>query len=238
MAHPYLADMRTFAAVSALLLSLVVVGCAGSTGSSTTSGSTPAAPSQGSVAPSNQASASPGSSGSGGIGYTTAKFAIPLTVAVGAALMATPTDDTPGLLSWTATGNANNRVRFLVPVEVYPPDATRPIPSPKDFLGYIKGLAGHGAVFRDMTTTTVDGVPATLLTAQATSSLDGSLGCPTIGADQGEGCFGLQPDLTLRIAIMDVGGKPLLAWARTDGQSPDAAFIAAFEDMLATLHFK
>ncbi|MDQ2966661.1 MAG: hypothetical protein M3R57_12530, partial [Chloroflexota bacterium] len=153
-------------------------------------------------------------------------------------LASTPTEDSGQLLSWTATGNDNNRVRFLVPAEVYPPDATRPVPPPKDFLGYIKGLADHGGVYSDMTTTTVDSVPATLLTAKATRALDGSLGCPTIGADQAEGCFGLQPDLALRIAVMDVGGKPLLAWARTDGQNPDAAFLAAFDDMLATVDFK
>ena len=31
---------------------------------------------------------------------------------------------------------------------------------------------------------------------------------------------------------MDVGGKPLLAWARMDGQNPDAAFLAAFNECL------
>jgi hypothetical protein len=85
-----------------------------------------------------------------------------------------------------------------------------------------------------MSTKTVDGVQATLVTAKATQSLEGSLGCPTIGADRAQDCFGLQPDVALRIAVLDVGGKPLLIWARTDVQSPDAAF----EDMLATVDFK
>jgi hypothetical protein len=224
--------------VWALVLSVVVMGCAGSTASSSASVPPLAAPSQGSASPSSGPPASDGSSGSRATRYATAQFGIPLTVTVAAALASTPTDDSAGLLSGTATGNDNNRVRFLVPAEVYPPDSTRPVPTPKDFVGYIKGLADHGGVFSDVTTTTVDGLPATLLTAKATRALDGSLGCPTIGAEQGEGCFGLQPDLALRIAVMDAGGKPLLAWARTDGQNPDAAFLAVFEDMLATVDFK
>ena len=64
------------------------------------------------------------------------------------------------------------------------------------------------------------------------------MGCPIVGAEQVDGCFGLQTEFTLRIAVMDVGGKPFLAWARTDGQNPDAAFLAAFEDMLVTVDFK
>jgi hypothetical protein len=221
-----------------LVLGLVTVGCAGSTGSSSNGGPTSVAPSPSTEPPSSGPIASDASSGSGATGYTTAMFGIPLTVTVAPALARTPTDDTPGLLSWTATGNDNNRVRFLMPAEVYPPDAARPVPPPTDFVGYVKGLADLGGVYTDITSTTVDGVPATLMTAKATRSLDGSLGCPAIGAEQAEGCFGLQPDLALRIAVMNVGGKPLLAWARIDNQSPDPAFVAEFEAMLATVDFK
>jgi hypothetical protein len=159
-------------------------------------------------------------------------------VSVAALLISAPTDETPGLLSWTVIGNMNNKVRFLVPAEVYPPNAARPVPPPKDFLGYIKDLADHGALYGDMSTKTVDSVQATLVTAKASLSLEGSLGCPTIGADRSQDCFGLQPDLALRIAVLDVNGTPLLIWARTDAQAPDAAFVAAFEDMLATVDFK
>ena len=35
------------------------------------------------------------------------------------------------LLSWTATANDNNRIRFLVPAELYPPPTTPARPSPK-----------------------------------------------------------------------------------------------------------
>jgi hypothetical protein len=81
-------------------------------------------------------------------------------------------------------------------------------------------------------------VQATLFTAKSSSSLDGALGCPTVGAEQEEVCFGLQPEFALRLAVMDVKGTPLLVWARTDAQAPDAAFLGAFEVMLATVDFK
>lgn len=219
---------------AALLCALALVGCAGGTGAAPTG----ATPSEASVPSSGRAAASGNATESSPARYASSKFGIPLTLAVAADLGSPPTDDTPGLLSWTALGNDNNRVRFLVPAEIYPPDAADPVPPPRDFLGYIKGLADHGGVYSDITTTTVDGVPATLLTAQATRGLDGSLGCPTIGADRADGCFGLQPELALRIAVMEVGGKPLLGWARTDSQNPDAAFLASFQEMLATVDFK
>lgn len=47
-----------------------------------------------------------------------------------------------------------------------------------------------------------------------------------------------QPEFVLRMAVMDVGGKPLLAWARTNSAIPDTAFLADFEDMLASVDFK
>jgi hypothetical protein len=197
-----------------------------------------AAPSQESASTSSEPSAASSPSGSGATSYTTLTFGVPLTVTVAAAFASPPTDDTPGLLSWTATENDNNRVRFLVPAEVYPPDAKRPMPPPKDFVGYIKGLGDLGGVYSDTTTTTIDGVQATLFTAKSSRSLDGALGCPTVGAEQEEVCFGLQPEFALRLAVMDVKGTPLLVWARTDAQAPDAAFLGAFEVMLATVDFK
>ena len=85
----------------------------------------------------------------------------------------------------------------------------------------------------------VEVYPPGATTPEAVStSLDGVLGCPEAGADKGEGCYGLQPELLVRIAVADVDGKPLLAWARTDAATPNKAFIGAFEDMLATVEFQ
>ena len=92
-----------------------------------------------------------------------------------------------------------------------------------------------------MTKVTVDGHPATLMSATTTTGpglLNGSLGCPAVGADQAEGCFGVQPDLSLRIAVIPVGNSTLLAWARTSRASPDAAFVAMFETMLKSVRFR
>jgi len=63
-----------------------------------------------------------------------------------------------------------------------------------------------------VTKITVDGHPATLMNLTRTLDashpegfLDGSLGCPERCADRAEGCFGPQPNLLLRLAVIDVG---------------------------------
>ena len=68
--------------------------------------------------------------------------------------------------------------------------------------------------------------------------LSGSLGCPKVGADPSEGCFGFQPELSLRIAVIPVGNSTLLAWARTSNPNPDKAFFAMFETMLNSVRFR
>jgi hypothetical protein len=91
---------------------------------------------------------------------------------------------------------------------------------------------------------TVDGHPATLMTATSTAAgypqgfFDGTLGCPTTGADQGEGCYGIQPDIVARLAVIPVGNTTLLAWARTSKANPDEAFFAMFEKMLNSVRFR
>ena len=77
-----------------------------------------------------------------------------------------------------------------------------------------------------------------LVLDRTSRSLDGALGCPVAGADAADGCFGLQPEYVLRLAVMNVAGEPLLIWARTDAESPDAAFLASFEVMLRTVDFR
>ncbi|MBO1266948.1 hypothetical protein [Arthrobacter cavernae] len=150
---------------------------------------------------------------------------------------AVPELDTPGILTWTSRDNRNNRIRFLVPVEVYPPGSSAPVPPPEDFVGYIRGLADHGGVYTDQSSLRMDGVEAVIMTATTPAPMDGALGCPAKGVDRTEECFGLQPDLTLRLAAMKVNGKPLLAWARFDNAFPDQAFLSSFDDMLKTVDF-
>jgi hypothetical protein len=186
-------------------------------------------------------SASPEASASGPIGqrYTTTSFKVPLTVIVEPLLKSPPNPDSPNLLSWDAALSPNEAVRFLIPVELYSPGSSAPRPPPRNYLDYLRGQAAHGGKFSHISTITVDGHPGTLMTATARDGLDGSLGCPVRGADQADGCFGLQPDLSLRIAVIDMGaGTTLLAWARTGKEAPDAEFVAMFERMLASVQFK
>ena len=150
--------------------------------------------------------------------------------------------DSPNLLSWdSAASDATNAVRFLVPVELYRPGSSTPEAPPKDYLTYLQGQTKDGVEFSKATKITVDGHPAMLMnvtTSRPEGSLNGSLGCPKRGADQGDGCFGIQPDLILRLAVIDLGKTTLLAWARMNKNNPDPAFVAMFERMITTVRFR
>jgi hypothetical protein len=224
-------NRRVPAAASVLLILMGAAACAGS-GPSTS-------PSASSEASSAAASASLSPSEPVGERYTTTSFAVPLTVIVEPLLKSPPISDTTNLLTWDAAADDNEKIRFLIPVEVYSPDnpTSSPEPPPTDYLAYLQGQASQGAQFSDVSTITVDGHAATLMTATTTESLNGSLGCPVLGMDA-EDCFGLQPEFILRGAVIDMGGgTTLLAWARTGIEAPDDEFNAMFERMLANLRF-
>jgi hypothetical protein len=69
--------------------------------------------------------------------------------------------------------------------------------------------------------------------------LDGSLGCPERDADrEAENCYGPQPKLLLRLAVVDVGGTAVIAWARMNRSNIDEAFVAMFARMLSTIRFR
>ncbi|MFG1816853.1 hypothetical protein ACGFIF_24060 [Kribbella sp. NPDC049174] len=159
---------------------------------------------------------------------------MPFTVTLPNSLEPQPSEDTKTLISWGAV-TGQNGVRFLLPVVVYHPDGTTPQPPPKDYPSYLLGLVNAGATFVDQSTTTVDGQQATLLTGTATRALDGTLGCPAATTPV-QACFGLQSDLALRIAVVNLDGRTLLAWARTQQGDADAPeFFAEFEAMLQSL---
>lgn len=177
--------------------------------------------------------------------YSTTQFAVPLTVSVGSELDGPePAADTPHLLYWDGSAD-DTKVRFLDPAVTYAPGTTSPMAPPGDFVGYLHQQEQNGFELSDETTRTVDGHPATLLTATSQdapgSSYDGSLGC--VAADTPledlAGCFGVQPEYSLRLAVVDLDGHPLLAWARTSSDDPDAAgFFAEFEQMLDSVHLR
>jgi hypothetical protein len=219
---------------------LILVGTTACTSTSLSTSTSPSASTEPSSAP---ASASPSSSEPVGKRYTATSFAVPLTVIVEPVLKSPPFADTTNLLTWHAAADDNERIRFLIPAEVHPPWRQVPRPPPTNYLAYLQRQASYGAFFSDVSTITVDGHAATLMTATTTRSLSGSLGCPVIGIDNPEPggygeCFGLQPDVILRIAVIDMGsGTTLLAWARTSLEAPDRKFNAMFERMLAYLQF-
>jgi hypothetical protein len=177
-----------------------------------------------------------------GTTYLTTEFVPKLEVTVPAWLPHEPSADEPNFLTWIGEGVWVDRaVRFLVPVNLYEPGSATASAPPANYLAYLAYLRTqdqHGAQFTDETTVTVGGRPATVMTATTTTSLDGSLGCPADGIPAA-GCFGLQPELTLRIAIIDATNTTLLAWARAITGTADAAQeFDDFERMLANLQFR
>ncbi|WP_329001771.1 hypothetical protein OHA18_02060 [Kribbella sp. NBC_00709] len=183
---------------------------------------------------SDESSAPPSASGPSPVHFTSKAFSVPLTVALPASLKSQATEDTKNLISWGAVSGQDG-VRFLLPVVVYQPDSTTPQPVPTDYPSYLAGLAGAGATFVDKATTTVDGKEATLMTGTSTRSLDGTLGCPA-ATNPAAVCFGLQPEAALRIAVVNLNGKTMVAWARTQQDNADAPqFFAEFEAMLRSL---
>ena len=171
--------------------------------------------------------------------YVTRAFSVPFEVTVPDVLPTEPSIDEPNFVTWESTATEGPAVRFLAPVNVFPPGATATTAPPEDYLAYLLAQAEHGAVFADRTETTVGERPATLLTATVEEALDGSLGCPEEDMSAGD-CFGLQPELTLRMAVIDVGDRTLLAWLRHDDSSAAdvAEEFASFEEMLASVSFR
>jgi hypothetical protein len=170
--------------------------------------------------------------------YQSKAFVVPLTVTVDTkALTFEPTLDSKNLLFWQSKATIDEKVRFLVPVEV-DRDSGPPVDPPRHYLKYLRGLSKRGAKFSEAAHMTVDGRAVTLLTATTPNPLDGTLGCSVAGGDPDLECFGLQPDLILRIAVVDIGRTPFVAWARIPAERPDPAFERTFEAMLKTVRFR
>jgi hypothetical protein len=147
-----------------------------------------------------------------GATYASQSFVVPFQVTVPAWLPVKADQDSPNFLTWDRPELP--AVRFLVPVAVYPPGSTTASAPPQDYLSYLLDQAKSGAQFSDQAQTTVGGRPATIVTATTGKPLDGSLGCPEANQTAHD-CFGLQPDLSLRLAVVPFDDKVLLIWLRT-----------------------
>jgi hypothetical protein len=176
--------------------------------------------------------------------YDSQSFVPALTVDRPSWLPADPVLDEPHFLTWVGEGvDVDRAVRFMSPIGVYDPRAPdkhpgelRPVPA--DYTRYLLGMRKYGVELSDRASGEVDGRRATLLTAGTTASLSGVLGCQDEGLSPDD-CYGLQPYAVIRLAVIDDEGTTVLAWVRTLPGSPtrDQDF-AAFEDLLATVHFR
>ena len=151
--------------------------------------------------------------------YSTTAFVVPFDVAVPNLLPSAPTVDSANFVTWQGPADGDPAVRFMVPVKVYRPGDSAASNPPGEYLDYLLTLTDAGASFTDTEERTVDGRPATLVTANTSESLDGSLGCQAVGIEDAD-CYGIQPDVTLRVAVIDLGDDTLLAWWRHDKARP------------------
>ena len=165
--------------------------------------------------------------------YSSTSFVVPFEVTLPDWVAPEPAVAEPNFVTWEGT-DADRGIRFLAPVNLYPPGSTTTTPLPDDYVSYLMSQTDHGAIFSDVVETTIDGLPATVVTATTDQSIDGGLGCQADGL-AAEDCFGLQPDLSLRLAVVEVGDQPLLIWVR-DIRGVDAEYDT-FDAMLSSLHF-
>ena len=213
--------------MAALATSVLCAASACSTGSTAESPSSPA-----------------GRTAASSVTYTSKAFAVPFTVTVPASLGPRPASDTRTFLTWVKSDG--DEVSFLLPTAVYRPEhpnRQKPPGSYEKYLAFLREQVEYHAKWRDEVETTVDGRPATLLTGTTDWPLDGILGCPAEAEDVVD-CYGLQPDLALRVAVVDVAGKVLVAWSTVNLENVNrekerdtSADFARFEGMLRSLRF-
>jgi hypothetical protein len=168
--------------------------------------------------------------------FTTHTFGVPLQMEVPSWLTSPPETEDPNFITWSAN-DSDRTVRVLLPANVYPPGSSTPTSVPRDYLTYLRGLAAHGVKFTDEATTTVDGHPAALFTINTDQSVDGAFGCPAADMSAGD-CYGPQPTLSQRLAVIDLGGRVMVAWLRNIKGTDSTAKDASFEQMLHSIKFR
>jgi hypothetical protein len=172
--------------------------------------------------------------------YSTRQFVVPLTVDPPSWLPPTPAVDEKRFLTWVGDGvDVDRAVRFIAPVGVYKPGGDgRLSPVPRDYVRYLLGLERYGGEISAPKPIEIDGHTATVVTASTSTGLSGSLGCQERGLDPDD-CYGLQTFALLHIAVVEIDGVTVLAWARTiPGAEESDDDFAAFEEMLAGLEFR
>lgn len=194
-----------------------------------------------------------------GKSYSTSSFVIPFTVTLPAwtnGIAPPARDETDRKVYWEQSECTKNgspvacldgsdlKLRFFSPVNLYRPQdgpASSPVPDYKGYVAYLTAIGATGDVIvSDLSTTTVDGRPATVMTLAPQAARYGALGCES-PFDAARDCFGLVEDdkshVFLRFAVVDAGGAtPLLTWTRVNRDNPQASqAMAQFDTMLTTL---
>ena len=231
--------MPRITALAGLMLCVVACGGTQSASSIATVGPSSAATAAPSLTASPAApSTTPAASPSTTAGYSTKTFGTPIDFVAPAFVPAKPTEESDHFMTFVADDNSV-AIRFLQPVVVYLPGSSTTAPVPADYVPYLLGQTDHGATFADRTDTTVDGRKATVVTATTSQSINGSLGCPEKDMTA-EDCFGLQPEFSLRLAVVTTDSGPLLIWLRSGAEVTDdvAAANDRFEQVLAGVRFR
>ncbi len=212
---------RVAAVAAAIAVALLMTGCgAGPAPATTSAGRTPES----------AASSTPARA------YSSTSFLRPFDVVLPAWAAVAPSTQDPRFVTWEAADGVR-KLRVMDPVALYPPGSTTSTAIPADYDAYLTSLEKHGVHLTAPSTPTVDSVAAHVYTVDADAGLDGALGCPATTTAAGD-CFGPQPELTLRLAVMRVRGDVLLVWMRDDaGSNTHASDLADFDAMLASMRF-
>jgi len=215
---------------AAVIAVLAVTACGGGSGNA-------AKPTPASAPGSGSGSLPASSSAPSGPSYSTRFFSVPFDLALPAFLDPTPSGEEPNFVTW-GSSDGSVAARFLRPVVVFPPGSTDSTTLPADFVAYLLGQTDHGAHFADREDTTVDGHKTIIVTGTTDQSLDGSLGCPGTGIEA-DACFGLQPEFSLRVAVIATDTGPLLIWLRSsvDASADVTASHQRLDQLLAGFHF-
>ena len=173
--------------------------------------------------------------------YATRRFVPHITVPTPTWLPPKPVIDERHFLTWVGKGaDIDRAVRFMSPIGIYDPgEETRQMRAvPRNFVRYLFGLRKYGAEMTDRASLDLDGHRATLLTARTSVGMSGSLGCQARDLVPND-CYGLQTFAQVRLAVIDVDGTTLLAWARTRPGSHDAEQdFPAFAELLRGMRFR
>ena len=169
--------------------------------------------------------------------YHSTSFVAPFEVTLPDWVTPEPSAELPNFVTWEGA-QVDRGIRFLVPLNVYPPGESAPTDVPEDYVvvparsgGGWSGLRGRRRDDRRRSSGNRrhgddDG-----------EHLDGSLGCQELDL-AAEDCFGLQPDLILRLAVIETDAGPLLVWVRDIRAADDRDIeYESFDDMLASLRF-